>query len=198
MWGWWKSLAGVCLTARELTPRALRKQLHRPSLHVCFSGHHHSPWMHDTQLPAQQLTRSPKAGHCTPRHAGTGAGGTAESRDAAVELLPPTSSYAIHRRASTTGNRRPDLGGEAKNCSRRRVDAETGEPRALHLPRSCGTTAREPLFDLWFLMLTENSKLIFTPDLQILKRRKIRKKKREKKGRPSAQGPCSRGKGCPW
>jgi len=68
----------------------------------------------------------------------------------------------------------PDLGGKAKNCHRRRADAETGEPRALHLPRSHRTAARETLFDLWFLMLTENSKLIFTPDLQILRRRKKR------------------------
>lgn len=72
----------------------------------------------------------------------------------------------------------PDLGGEAKNCSRRRADAETGEPRTLHLPRSCGTMAREPLFDLRFLILTKNSKLIFTPDLQILRRRRNRNKKK--------------------
>lgn len=87
----------------------------------------------------------------------------------------------------------PDLGGKAKNHSRRRADAETGEPRVLHLPHSHGTTAREPLFDLQFLMLTENSKLIFTHDLQILRRRKRSKKN---PARPSAQGPCSRGEGC--
>lgn len=42
------------------------------------------------------------------------------------------------------------------------------DARALHLPRYHGTAAREPLFDLQFLMPTENSKLIFIPDLQIL------------------------------
>lgn len=55
------------------------------------------------------------------------------------------------------------------------------DARALHLPRCHGTAAREPLFDLPFLMLTENSKLIFTPDLQILRRRR-RKRNKKKPG----------------
>lgn len=68
-----------------------------------------SPWRDDTQLPTQQVraqvegARSPKAGQSRQHHtahlqdAGTWAGGTQDSQDAVVELLPPpTSSYTSH------------------------------------------------------------------------------------------------------
>lgn len=92
-------------------------------------------------------------------------------------MLTPTSSYTKHPLLQALlAISSPDLGGKAKNHSRRKTDAETGEPRALHLPHSNRTTARELLLHLWVLILTENSKLIFTSDLQILRRRKRNKK----------------------
>lgn len=77
---------------------------------VCSSldTYYCSPSREDTQLPSQQATdwmdstRNPKAEQRRQHHiahlqnAESWAGGTQDSWDAAMELLPPTSSYASH------------------------------------------------------------------------------------------------------
>lgn len=60
---------------------------------------------------------------------------------------PPTSAT---RCSSTTSNQRSRPRRQSQEPQQE--DAEIGEPRALHLPHSHGTAARETLFDLQFLM----------------------------------------------
>lgn len=180
-----KALPGLCLMARELTPRALGQHLCKLFLHVCSSPDtsHHSTWRHSGHRAVgmhkkpQNKAESP-ASRCTPlRCRKLEAGGTKAARmlwQSCFCQHPPTP--ATHY-SSTTGNRRSRPGGKAKNHSRRRADTETGEPRALRLPRS-RVMQPESLLDSEFLMLTENSKLSFTPDLQILRRRRKRDKKK--------------------
>lgn len=97
------------------------------------------------------------------------------SQDAVAELLPPTSSYTSHPLLQHHRRSRP--GGKAKNHSRRRADTEAGEPRALCLPHSPVTAARKP-FGLTVPYADRKFKLSFTPDLQILRRRRKRDKKK--------------------
>lgn len=114
-----KALPGLCCpTARELTPTALGKHLHRPSLHVCspLDTCECSPWRHDTQLPAQQVTaqvegaRSPKAAQLAASQCSERQEPGLEARKTARMLwwsccrqCPPTPAT---RCSSSTGNRR--------------------------------------------------------------------------------------------
>lgn len=171
-----KALPGVCPTARRahtkgsgeasaqaflpcvLSSRHLRSlTLEVRHSATCPAGHspgeRHKKPQSRAELAASHCT-SPRCRNLGWRHARQP--GRCGGAAAANVLLhqPPAAPAPL-----ATGG--PDLGGKAKNCSRRRADAETGEPRTLHLPRSHGTTAREPLFDLWFLMLTKKSKADF-------------------------------------
>lgn len=130
--------------------------------------------------------RIPKAGQSQQHHtahlrdAGTWAGGTQDSQDAAVELLLPTSSYTSHQllqhhrqQAVQTWEVKPRTAAGEGRMQRQESQGLFTSHTAMER-----TMAREPLFDLRFLKLTENSKLIFSPDLQILRRRRKRNKKK--------------------